>query len=133
MTAVRAAFAVAVCESCGRRPAAGRVVLAGAAPFAVCTDCAPTTHTSHGVREVVANIRTPSEVDQPTEPGWQGHVPLPERPGLITRRLLELVAAPAGALCVWVATGDPAAMVAAGVVGFGALLVVEQRRPRRRG
>lgn len=29
------------CESCGRRPAAGWVVLDTAEPFAVCADCAP--------------------------------------------------------------------------------------------
>ena len=133
MSAVRAIGGTTLCESCGHRPAVGRVVLAGTAPFAVCADCAPTSKASHGVRVVVANTRTPAEAEQPSEPGWQGCVPLPARPAVVSRRVLQVVAAPAGALTVWLATHDPAAMVAAGVVGFGAVLLAEQRRPRRRG
>lgn len=132
---VAAPQALTDCESCGRRPATGEVALEGAAPFAVCWDCAPPRRLplSEGVSAVLANTRTPDDVQRLGDPGWQGAVTLNPSGGRVATWALKLGLPPALALGAYAATGDPAPMVAAGVLALLVSLTVDHRSARRHG
>ncbi|MBI4936317.1 MAG: hypothetical protein HY828_20760 [Actinobacteria bacterium] len=123
------------CESCGRRPAAGEVALEGAAPFAVCSDCAPPRRLppSEGVSAVLANTQSLDDVQRLGDPGWHGAVTLHPSGGRVATWALKLGLPPALALGAYVMTGDPAQMVAAGVLALLVSLTVDHHSARRHG
>ncbi|WP_088284585.1 hypothetical protein [Kineosporia sp. A_224] len=132
---VAAQHAPTECESCGRRPATGEVALEGAAPFAVCSDCAPPRRlpASEGVSAVLANTRTPDDVQRLGDLGWHGAVTLHPSGGRVVSWALKLGLPPTLALGAYAATGDPAPMVAVGVPAFLVSLTVDHHSARRHG
>lgn len=89
--------------------------------------------TSGGVHAVLGNTVTPEEALGPSAPGWHGTVVVRRSPRELAWPGAFLSVPPVTALVTWFSTGDPVDMVLAAVLAFAVMVVLDLRRPRRRG
>lgn len=132
--------AVSCCESCGRRPAIGRVALDATEPFSVCADCAPagrprgtqaTGATAEGGSAPAVAHEAQSE--GATDPDWQGTVVQRTSPRDLVWPATVCGAPPLAALTAYALTAAPDPMVTAGLCTLAAVVWLDHRRPRRLG
>ncbi|WP_088312882.1 hypothetical protein [Kineosporia sp. R_H_3] len=132
--------AVTCCESCGWRPAIGRVALDGAEPFSVCADCAPAgPHSTQPTGGAADGAPAPAAAHDAqsqgiaTDPHWQGTVIQQTRPRDLAWTATVCGAPPLAALTAYTLTAAPAPMVTAGLCTLAAVVWLDHRRPRRLG
>ena len=88
--------------------------------------------TSGSVHAVLGNTG-PDEALDPTAPGWHGTVAVRRSPRELAWPAAFLSIPPVTAAGAWFATGDAADMVLSAVLVFALMVVLDLRRPRRRG
>lgn len=89
--------------------------------------------TSGGIHAVLGNTATPEEALGPSAPGWHGTVAVRRSPRELAWPATVLCVPPFTAVGTWFATGDPVDMVLAAVLALAVMVVLDLRRPRRRG